>query len=210
MKRFILICVSIFILLGAIFAYVQLGPLRTVWGIQKSFRTANAELLNDFIDFDAVRESLKLQMRNHLNEENLVKSENPLLRNLYSSFSYNLIDGMVDVYLEPKSIQSLLDLSMHAKDKVSSAGNLDQSLTDTTVDQNWLAIAREYQALCDFKFISFSEFEVSLKENISEPVALALLAGTRINFLKNGINWRVNDIVFPQSFFTKEFKKIKF
>lgn len=210
MKRLIIVLLIAIVLFGATFAYVQLGPVRTVMGIQQSFISEDTESLNDFIDFDAVRESLKLQMRQHLNEENLVKSENPLLQTLYSSFSYNLIDGMVDVYLESKSIQSLFDLSMYAKDKASGIGNLDQSLTDTTEDQNWLAIAREYQALCDFKFISYSEFEVSLKENISEPVALALLAGTRIRFLRSGMNWKVNDIVFPESFFTKEFKKIKF
>ena len=210
MRRIILACTTIFILSSTIFAYVQLGPLRTIWGIQKSFRTANAESLPDFINFDAVRESLKLQIRHHINVENLFKSETPLLQSLYSSFSYNLIDGMVDEYLAPKSIQPLFDNLIYAKDKASGIGNLDQSLADTTEDQNWLVTALGYIALCDFRFISYSEFEVSLKENTSEPAADNLFAGTRIRFLRSGMNWKVNDIVFPESFFTKEFKKIKF
>ena len=210
MKRLIIVFLIAIVFFGATFVYVQLGPIRTVMGIQQSLISENTESLNDFIDFDALRESLKLQMRRYINEEYSFKSENPLLQTLYSSFSYNLIDGMVDEYLEPKSIQSLFDLTIYAKDKASNAGNLDQLLTDTTGGQNWLAIAREYQALCDFKFISYSEFELSLKEKISEPVALALLAGTRIRFLRKGMDWTVNDIVFPESFFTKEFKKIKF
>ena len=45
------------VLLGAIVAYVQLGPIRTVMGIQKSFRTGDmASLLDNSIDFEAVRE----------------------------------------------------------------------------------------------------------------------------------------------------------
>ena len=210
MKRFVLICITIFILSGTIFAYIQLGPLRTVWGIQKSFRTASAESLPDYINFDAVRESLKLQIRHHVYVENLFNSETPILQSLYSSFSYNLIDGMVDEYLEPKSIQPLFDHSIHAMDKASGNGNPNQSLADKAEDLNWLAIARRYLALCDFKFISYSEFEVAFKKNLSEPVALDLLAGTRIRFLRNGMNWKVNDIIFSESFFTSELKKINF
>ena len=161
MKRLIIVLLIAILLFGATFAYVQLGPFRTVMGIQQSLMSEDPELLNNFIDFDAVRESLKLQMRYQINEENFVKSENPFLQTLYSSFSYKLIDGMVDEYLEPKSIKSLFDLSVYAKDEALSAGNLDQSLTSTSIDQNWWTIAREYQALCDFKFISYSEFELS-------------------------------------------------
>ena len=55
--------------------------------------------------------------------------------------------------------------------------------------------------VCDFDYISWSEFEVSLKESITEPISLALFAGTRIRFQRNGINWKVNDIIFPESYF---------
>lgn len=205
MKRFLSAFCIVIVLLGAIVAYVQLGPIRTVLGIQQSFRTGDMESLNDSIDFEAVRESLKLQMRYHINEQNLIESENPLLQTLYSSFSYSFIDSMVDEYLQPETIQSLFDFSEYAVDSISVEGNEGETLVENNEGQNWLAIAGEYQALCDFEYISWSEFEVSLKETITEPVSLALLAGTRIRFQRSGIDWKVNDIIFPESFFESKF-----
>ena len=45
---------------------------------------------------------------------------------------------------------------------------------------------------------------MSLKESITEPTSLALFAGTRIRFQRNGIDWKVNDIIFTESFFKKQ------
>lgn len=201
MKRFLSVIFIVAVLLGAVFAYVQLGPIRTVLGIQQSFRSGDMESLNNSIDFEAVRESLKLQMRFYMNQQDLIEFEDPLLQTLYSSFSYGLIDGMVDEYLQPRRIQSLFDFSEQAKDSVLE----DDAFAEQSEGQDGVAIARQYLALCDFKYTSWSEFEVSLKESITEPVSLALFAGTRIRFQRNGIDWTVNDIIFPESFFEGEF-----
>ena len=189
------------VLLGAIIAYVQLGPIRTVMGIQKSFRTGDMASLDNSIDFEALRESMKLQMRSYMNQQDFIQSENPLLQTLYSSFSYSFIDSMVEEYLQPKAIQSLFDFSERTKNAAMADGNERDN-----AGANWLAVAREYQALCDFDYRSWSEFEVSLKESITEPISLALFAGTRIRFQRNGIDWKVNDIIFPESFFESKLR----
>ena len=196
MKRFVSALCMVVVLLGAFLAYVQLGPIRTVMGIQKSFRTGDMESLDNSIDFEAVRESMKLQIRSYMNRQDFIQSENPLLQTLYSSFSYSFIDSMVEEYLQPKAIQSLFDFSERTKNAALADGNERDN-----AGANWLAVAREYQALCDFDYRSWSEFEVSLKESITEPRSLALFAGTRIRFQRNGIDWKVNDIIFPESFF---------
>ena len=201
MKRFLSVIFLVAVLLGTVFAYVQLGPIRTVWGIQESFRSGDMESLNNSIDFEAVRESLKLQMRHYINQQDLIEFEDPLLQTLYSSFSYGFIDGMVDEYLQPEKIQTLFDFSEHTKDTVFAK----DSLADESQGQDWLAIAQEYLALCDFEYTSWSEFEVSFKEGITKPISIALFAGTRIRFQRNGIDWKVNDIIFPDSFFESEF-----
>lgn len=206
MKRFISALCTIFVLLGAIAAYVQLGPIRTVMGIQKSFRTGDMASLDNLIDFEALRESMKLQMRSYMNRQDFINSENPLLQTLYTSFSYSFIDNTVEEYLQPKAIQSLFDFSERAKDKALADRNEEVLLNEDNVRANWLAVAGEYQALCDFDYRSWSEFEVSLKESIIEPVSLALFAGTRIRFQRNGIDWKVNDIIFPESFFESKLR----
>ena len=206
MKRFVSALCIVVIFFGAIFAYVQLGPIRTVLGIQKCFRTGDVESLDNSIDFEAVRESMKLQMRSYMHRQDFNQLENPLLQTLYSSFSYSFIDSMVEEYLQPKAIQSMFDFSERAKDSVLADGNEEELLAKDYAEANWFAAAREYQALCDFRYRSWSDFEVSLKESIREPISLALLAGTRIRFQRNGIDWKVNDIIFPESFFENKLR----
>ena len=206
MKRFLSVLCMVVVLLGAIIAYVQLGPIRAVMGIQKCFRSGDMASLDNSIDFEAVRESMKLQMRSYMNQQDLIQSENPLLQTLYSSFSYSFIDSMVEEYLHPKAIQSLFDFSERAKVLVLVNENEEELLAKYNSGANWLAVAREYQALCNFEYRSWSEFEVSLKESIIEPISLALFAGTRIRFQRNGIDWKVNDIIFPESFFESKLR----
>ena len=206
MKQFVSALCMVVVLLGAIVAYVQLGPIRTVMGIQKSFRTGDMASLDNSIDFEAVRESMKSQMRSYMNQQDFIQSENPLLQTLYSSFSYSFVDSVVEEYLQPKAIQSLFDFSERAKVLVLANENEEELLAEYNSGANWLAVAREYQALCNFEYRSWSEFEVSLKESIIEPISLALFAGTRIRFQRNGIDWKVNDIIFPESFFESKLR----
>ena len=206
MKRFVLASCIVVVLLGGIVSYVQLGPIRTLLSIQKSFRVGDMELLDNSIDFEAVQESLKLQIRSYINRQELIQSENPLLQTLYSSFSYSLIDSMVKEYLQPKAIQSLFDFSERTIDAAITDGNQEKLLTEDNSGVNWLALAREYQALCDFEYRSWSEFELSLKESITKPISLALFAGTRIRFQRNGVDWKLNDIIFPESFFESKLR----
>ena len=206
MKQFVSALCMVVVLLGAIVAYVQLGPIRTVMGIQKSFRTGDMASLDNSIDFEAVRESMKSQMRSYMNQQDFIQSENPLLQTLYSSFSYSFVDSVVEEYLQPKALQSLFDFSERAKVLVLVNENEEELLAKYNSGANWLAVAREYQALCNFEYRSWSEFEVSLKESIIEPISLALFAGTRIRFQRNGIDWKVNDIIFPESFFESKLR----
>ena len=206
MKQFVSALCMVVVLIGAIVAYVQLGPIRTVMGIQKSFRTGDMASLDNSIDFEAVRESMKSQMRSYMNQQDFIQSENPLLQTLYSSFSYSFVDSVVEEYLQPKALQSLFDFSERAKVLVLANENEEELLAKYNSGANWLAVAREYQALCNFEYRSWSEFEVSLKESIIEPISLALFAGTRIRFQRNGIDWKVNDIIFPESFFESKLR----
>ena len=96
MKRFVLASCIVVVLLGGIVSYVQLGPIRTLLSIQKSIRVGDMELLDNSIDFEAVQESLKLQIRSYINRQDSMQSENPLLQTLYSSFSYSLIERRVN------------------------------------------------------------------------------------------------------------------
>lgn len=206
MKRFVLASCIVVVLLGGIVSYVQLGPIRTLLSIQKSFRIGDMELLDNSIDFEAVQESLKLQIRSYINRQDSMQSENPLLQTLYSSFSYSFIDSMVKEYLQPKAIQSLFDFSERTIDAAMTDANQEKLLTEDNSGVNWLALAREYQALCDFEYRSWSEFELSLKESITKPISLALFAGTRIRFQRNGVDWKLNDIIFPESFFESKLR----
>ena len=120
MKNFPTVLFIFAFFLCTAFAYIQLGPIRTVIGIQQSLRSGDTELLNKSIDFKAVRESLKLQIQHFINQHNLIKSEDPLLEVLYSSFSYGVIDGVVNEYLQPEKLQSLFGFHEHKKDLVSN------------------------------------------------------------------------------------------
>lgn len=206
MKRFVPVFYIFVILLVATVAYVQLGPIQTVFSIHKSFRMGDMESLDRSIDFKAVRESMKLQMRSYLDRQDFIQSENSLLQTLYSGFSYSFIDSIVEEYMQPKVIQSLFDSSEQSKNKALANRNLEELVIEDNTGSNWLALALEYKALCDFEYRSWNDFELSLKESIHKPISLALFAGTRIRFHRNGIFWRVNDIIFPDSFFESKLR----
>jgi hypothetical protein len=207
MKRFLTVFCIVSVLLGSIFAYVQLGPIRTILGIQKSFHEGDVESLNDSINFESVRASLKVQVRDQIDGRNFFEAESPLLQTLYSSFSYSLMDSMVDEYLKPETLHSLFDLSEDENDALTGEENRAESFTDEGEGQNWMAIALEYQALCDFEYSSWDTFEVKIKETVTEPVSFALFAGTRVSFQRSGMDWKVCDIIFPKSFFQASLDK---
>lgn len=206
MKRFVpALCIIIF-LLSSVGTFIQLGPLRTVLDIRKSFRTGDMELLNNSINFEAVRDSVKSQMLHYLNEKDFIESEDPFLKSLFSSFSYSFVDGMVEEYLQPNKVQSLFDFTERVVDTSLVDESQERLLNGDNIEKNWFVLAKEYQALCKFKYTSWSEFEFSLKESIKEPISLALFAGTCVKFQRNGLDWKVYDIIFPESFFENKLR----
>ena len=119
-------------------------------GHSKSFRTGDMASLDNSIDFEAVRESMKLQMRSYMNQQDLF-SQRILFCKLYTLvFLIAFIDSMVEEYLQPKAIQSLFDFSERAKGLVLVNENEEELVTEDNSGANWLAVAREYPSLVQF------------------------------------------------------------
>lgn len=188
------------ILLFLIAAYIQLGPIRTVLRIQNSFKEGDMKSLDKSIDFEAIRESMKIQMHSYINQQDLNELDNLLIESLYLNISYGLIDSMVDDYLQPKTLQSIVNFTESSLDESTEKKNKAEPIDHYHSSDNWVNIILKLRNFCKMEYTSWSEFEISLKHTIKGPVQLAMFSGTRICFKRYGTYWKVNDIIFSESF----------
>ena len=100
MKRWLAV---LFLILSAFLAWVQLGPIRTVWGIQACIRSGEAERLGQYIDFPAIRSDLKAQIRSKIEASQLVDAEDPM-HFLMAQLSAQFTDTLVDGFLNPETL----------------------------------------------------------------------------------------------------------
>ena len=173
MKRFIAI---LFLLIGLGFAYVLLGPIRTIYGIQSCIRQGEAERLDHYIDFSSVRTDLKAQIRDRVQVENALSFEQPM-GFLFSQLSTQFTDQMVDGFLNPETIASLMNgsFSENTNEDAQGAWNPEffgSSETVQTVLNNF-----------KFRYLSLDAFEVVIENDHSE------FNQVRVLFERAGLDW---------------------
>ena len=189
-QSYYIILLSMLCFIGLL--YVQLGPFRSAYGIHQSIVHGAYSNLERYIDFPELRDATKSQLRSYLEEMSRGEFSDPSMQLLFSGLSMSFTDGLVDGFLQPENLASLLAISRGAE--------WENSLTtDEAVDQklSLYEIAAGLSRLsewCSLRYLSWSEFAVTFIKSDSP------LVGTQVFFQRRGLDWVISSLRFSDVF----------
>lgn len=105
MRRFVLIAFAVLVL---VIAYVAAGPYITIAEIKKGVAERDAEVLAEKIDFSALRQDLKEQLRAKGITMAVNESQSNPLAALVAGLATTMVDGVVDSFVTPAGLASLM------------------------------------------------------------------------------------------------------
>ena len=187
MKRWLLFVFFIFVFSSL---WIQLGPIRTIWGIQDCVRNGRAEDLGRYIDFPSVRSDLKTQIRSKVQASNILDAEEPM-HMLFSQLSTQFTDNLVDGFLNPETIASLVNASASGNSGTVKEGT-EKGVSIDFIQSDKLA--QEWLNRFEFSYLSWGQFEVLIKKADSE------FNQARVLFERRGINWVITHFTLPIDF----------
>lgn len=192
MKFRSIIVLSSLVLIGLL--YVQLGPFRAAYGIHQSIEREDFSNLERYIDFSELREATKAQLRSYLAEVSRGEFSDPSMQLLFSGLSMSFSDGLVDGFLQPENLASLLAISkgVESENSLGMEGDVasDRGLSLYEITTG-LARVPEW---CAMRYLSWSEFEVTVIKSDSP------LVGTQIFFQRRGVDWVLSSVRFADAF----------
>ena len=194
MKRWLAV---LFLILSAFLAWVQLGPIRTVWGIQACIRSGEAERLGQYIDFPAIRSDLKAQIRSKIEASQLVDAEDPM-HFLMAQLSTQFTDTLVDGFLNPETIASIVNAAVSEDE--GEGGSESEGLGGRDgFDLEAIRSNPYTQAVLNrfaFRYLSWTQFELVIENEDSDYNQAQVL------FERRGfdLNWKITQFTLPYDF----------
>ena len=167
--------------------FIASGPFRTIWGIHRAIEADNYEELQVHIDFISVKESLKVQIDKRVQEEILLRTDDPLMSLFLSKVAPEVSGSLFDEYLTVDGVSKAIT---YAKQKTLPAPEKKKFRPFNKVAGNLDIIF----ATIEFRYVSWRNFEIEVKDNTSE------FSGAKIIFTRRGINWPLSGIQLPDSF----------
>jgi hypothetical protein len=158
---------------GALYA----SPYITLYQMYQAVEHKDVQQVSDYVDFPALRESVKTNLRTVMAKETAQQS-NPILSLLGSVVGGAVLDPVVDNLVTPSGVTALLEgQQLQIGEKGSQAQFKPQAGSPD--------VKAEYE--------SFNQFAVSVKpkgEDV-EPVTLLLS--------RNGLSWKISGVRLPSS-----------
>lgn len=166
--------------------YFVLSPFFALHGIKSAIENQDATALSQHIDFDLLRENIKVQLQDKIDQEMNFQSNNNLFATFATAIANKLIDGVVEVFISPSSIAIFMaGRSLDTKGGFASLVDREetsQAAEDLSLKQ-WLKGAR-------VAFHSMDEFSIWVKND----------QGSETGFVmeRQGLSWRLTNIQLPQ------------
>lgn len=174
MKKWVLIVCLFF---GAGGVFVAAGPYITISAIKSGVAEQDTEKLSENIDFPILRQNLKDQ----LNMVMMKKAQTELKDNpfaaLAAGFATKFVDGMVETFVTPVGIAAMMEGKKPSKSVAaqgSTSPNRDDLFKNTRTSYD-----------------SFSKFSIWVANDSGEE--------TRFVLQRNGLDWRLVNIVIPMA-----------
>lgn len=178
-KRLLILLV---IALLALAAWIAAGPYLAMHGIRESVESRDVTRLERYVDYPTLRKNVKAQIEDRIAREIGQRMGPQAVGTMASGVAGMLSDSAVDAMVSPAGIAVLLQ--GHALVQRAS-GNIDQT-------QGVTAGPKPFDPLKDAKtrFESPSRFVATVRSAEGKPVDFV--------FARQGLRWRVVDIVLPK------------
>ncbi|MDR7098747.1 hypothetical protein J2X04_001094 [Lysobacter niabensis] len=172
--------ILVVIILMAIAGWIAAGPFLTIHAIRSAIQEQNAAKLSQYVDFPALRTSLRQQV-----DDYVVRRAGPDMQaSLFGAVALQLAsgatDGIVDALATPAGLAAVME-GRNFWHRLSGQRRGEDSLA-TTAPRDPLEGAR-------YAFESPSRFTATVKNADGDPVVFVLA--------RRGFSWRVTEVVLP-------------
>ena len=160
------------VMIGVLLLAYMASPYVTLWRFRQVLESNDRSRMENYVDFVSVRASLKQQLRGKLPPPDAAKQPD-LFSGLVERFAPALIDQLVDAFVTPDGLASLIadpQLAQRAKEKdpsaIVGAGTADKRLDSSEVRYAFFTGPRDF--LVDVQGMklrfSFSRFRWILRD----------------------------------------------
>ena len=160
--------------------YLAVGPFITMNSIKNAVESGDSEQLSEDIDFVSVRRNLKEQFSAAMGAEAIGElSDNPFGA-LALAFSDKLVEGMLDTFVTPSGIVSIINGRNPLK-------KIDSDLTEVDDSEQKFA---ELWDKSSFGFDDTDRFSIWVTNDEGDEV--------RVVMRRQGLKWRLTNILIPE------------
>ncbi len=178
-KKSIFISIGLIIIL--ILGYLAASPYIVLNNIKKSIDANDSKAVASYIDFPSVRQSLKAQLNQQLQEQQKKSEnmENDPFDELINLFATTMIDKIMDTMLNPENLTTLLQ----GKTLENSLDIKGSSKNENEVDNSNSEVSYETS------YKSFNRFQVDIKKDKSADPDISVV------MTRDGLSWKVTELV---------------
>lgn len=175
-----LIALSLLLVLVVV-GLLAAGPFLTVNGIRQAVETQDSAALSKYVDFRALRSSVKAQLEDDLARRMDAESQSNPLSAIAMQLAGGLTDGIVEAMVTPAGIGAVLEGRGMFR-RLTGQAPAATAETRTPHPDDVLANAR-------YAFQSPSRFTATVPNADGEPVVFVLT--------REGWHWRLSDVRLP-------------
>lgn len=175
MKKFLILLV--FLVAGAGF---YATPYYAAHQMQQAAQSNNHQALNSYVDYPALKESLKVSLNNSVGESLLKNKTDSGINAFAAMFAAAFVNPLVDMLVTPENIATMLQADMPKDLQKSKNSTPTQSPEDDTL------ITRKYYQDFDHFVI-----DVSSQKRPNEPF--------KFTFTRQGLlGWKLTGLTIPK------------
>lgn len=161
--------------------YLAASPYIVLNNIKKSIEANDSKAVASYIDFPSVRQSLKVQLNQQLQDQqkNLENQDNDPFAELSNFFAATMVDKIIDTALTPENLTTLLqgktlENSLDLEESSKNENEVDNSNNDVSYHTSYK---------------SFNSFQVDIKKDNSADPDISVV------MTRNGLSWKVTELV---------------
>ena len=177
MKKWLALVIVVFVLLAG---WIAAGPFLAINGIRQAVKAQDAAALSEYVDFPAVRTSLKQQVDDYVVRRAGPDMQSSLLGSIALRLASGATDGIVDMMATPAGLAAVME-----------GRNFWQRLNGRRSNENSYATAPPRDPLegAKYRYESPSRFTATLDNADGDPVVFVLT--------RDGVAWKVTEVRLP-------------
>lgn len=177
MKKWLALVIVVLVLAAG---WIAAGPFLAINGIRQAVKAQDAAALSEYIDFPAVRTSLKQQVDDYMVRRAGADMQSSLLGSVALQLASGATDGIVDMMATPAGLAAVME-----------GRNFWHRLSGQRSGEDAYATAPARDPLegAKYRYESPSRFTATLDNADGDPVVFVLT--------RDGLAWKVTEVRLP-------------